>query len=65
MSIKPPDALVGAVALEYILLKLKPQLEDDADFSELSRTLRLFRGTVGRFHRRQRRCRAHPHQMLP
>lgn len=32
MSINPPDALVGAVALEYILLKLKPQLEDDADF---------------------------------
>jgi S-DNA-T family DNA segregation ATPase FtsK/SpoIIIE len=32
MSINAPDALVGAVALEYILLKLKPQLEDDADF---------------------------------
>src|SRR5665213_494975 len=32
MSINPPDALVGAVALEYILLKLKPQMEDDADF---------------------------------
>jgi hypothetical protein len=26
------DALVGAVVLEYILLKLKPQMEDDADF---------------------------------
>ena len=32
MSINLPDALVGAVALEYILLKLKPQLEDDPDF---------------------------------
>src|SRR5262245_14084466 len=32
MIIGPPDALVGAVALEYVLLKLKPQLEDDPDF---------------------------------
>ncbi len=32
MSVNPPDALVGAVALEYVLLKLKPQLEDDPDF---------------------------------
>jgi S-DNA-T family DNA segregation ATPase FtsK/SpoIIIE len=32
MSISPPDALVGAVALEFILLKLKPQMEDDPDF---------------------------------
>jgi hypothetical protein len=32
MNVNPPDALVGAVALEYILLKFKPQLEDDADF---------------------------------
>jgi len=32
MSINPPDALVGAIALEYVLLKLKPQLEEDPDF---------------------------------
>ena len=32
MSIKAPDALVGAIALEYVLLKLRPQLEDDPDF---------------------------------
>jgi S-DNA-T family DNA segregation ATPase FtsK/SpoIIIE len=32
MSINPPDALVGAIALEYVFLKLKPQLEDDPDF---------------------------------
>jgi S-DNA-T family DNA segregation ATPase FtsK/SpoIIIE len=32
MNISPPDALVGAVALEYVLLKLKPQLEDDPEF---------------------------------
>lgn len=32
MSISPQDALVGAVALEFVLLKLKPQLEEDLDF---------------------------------
>ena len=32
MSIKAPDALVGAIALEYVLLKLRPQLEDDPEF---------------------------------
>jgi S-DNA-T family DNA segregation ATPase FtsK/SpoIIIE len=32
MSISPQDALVGAVALELVLLKLKPQLEEDPDF---------------------------------
>jgi S-DNA-T family DNA segregation ATPase FtsK/SpoIIIE len=32
MNISPPDALVGAVALEYVLLKLRPQLEDDPEF---------------------------------
>lgn len=32
MSVSPPDALVGAIALEYVLLRLKPQLEDDPDF---------------------------------
>lgn len=32
MSVNPPDALVGAIALEYVLLRLKPQLEDDPDF---------------------------------
>jgi DNA segregation ATPase FtsK/SpoIIIE, S-DNA-T family len=32
MSISPQDALVGAVALEFVLLKLKPQLEEDSDF---------------------------------
>ncbi len=32
MSIKAPDALVGAIALEYVLLKLRPQLEEDPDF---------------------------------
>jgi S-DNA-T family DNA segregation ATPase FtsK/SpoIIIE len=31
MSVSPPDALVGAIALEYVLLKLKSQLEDDTD----------------------------------
>lgn len=32
MSVSPPDALVGAIALEYVLLKLKSQMEDDPDF---------------------------------
>lgn len=32
MRIKAPDALVGAIALEYVLLKLSPQLEEDPDF---------------------------------
>jgi DNA segregation ATPase FtsK/SpoIIIE, S-DNA-T family len=32
MSINAPDALVGAIALEYVFIKLKPQLEDDPDF---------------------------------
>ena len=32
MSINAPDALVGAIALEYVLLKLKPQLDEDTDF---------------------------------
>jgi S-DNA-T family DNA segregation ATPase FtsK/SpoIIIE len=32
MSISQQDALVGAVALEFVLLKLKPQLEEDPDF---------------------------------
>ena len=32
MSTKTPDELVGAVALEYVLLKLKPQLENNPDF---------------------------------
>ena len=32
MSINAPDALVGAIALEYVLLKFKPQLEEDPDF---------------------------------
>ena len=32
MSIQAPDALVGAIALEYVLLKLRPQLEEDSDF---------------------------------
>jgi S-DNA-T family DNA segregation ATPase FtsK/SpoIIIE len=32
MSINPPDATVGAIALEYVLLKFKPHLEDDPDF---------------------------------
>lgn len=32
MSIQAPDALVGAIALEYVLLKLRPQLEEDPDF---------------------------------
>jgi len=32
MSIAAPDALVGAIALEYVLLKLRPQLEEDPDF---------------------------------
>jgi S-DNA-T family DNA segregation ATPase FtsK/SpoIIIE len=32
MNVSPPDALVGAIALEYVLLRLKPQLEDDPDF---------------------------------
>src|ERR1700730_3691496 len=32
MTITPPDALVGAIALECILRKFQPQLEDDTDF---------------------------------
>ncbi len=32
MIIQAPDALVGAIALEYVLLKLRPQLEEDPDF---------------------------------
>lgn len=32
MSIATPDALVGAIALEFILKKLRPQLDDDPDF---------------------------------
>jgi S-DNA-T family DNA segregation ATPase FtsK/SpoIIIE len=32
MNVSPPDALVGAIALEFVLLRLKPQLEDDLDF---------------------------------
>lgn len=32
MNINPPDTLVGAVALEFVLLKLKPQVDDDPDF---------------------------------
>src|SRR5690242_11351339 len=32
MTVSPPDALVGAIALEYVLLRLKPQLDDDPDF---------------------------------
>src|SRR3954454_20341840 len=32
MIIDSSDALVGAVALEYVLLKLRPQLEEDPDF---------------------------------
>jgi S-DNA-T family DNA segregation ATPase FtsK/SpoIIIE len=32
MSIKEHDALVGAIALEYVLLKLRPQIEEDPDF---------------------------------
>jgi S-DNA-T family DNA segregation ATPase FtsK/SpoIIIE len=32
MIIDPADALVGAIALEYVLLKFKPQLDDDPDF---------------------------------
>jgi S-DNA-T family DNA segregation ATPase FtsK/SpoIIIE len=32
MSIQARDALVGAIALEYVLLKLRPQLEEDPDF---------------------------------
>ncbi len=31
MSVCPPDVLVGAIALEYVLLKLKSQLEDVTD----------------------------------
>ena len=31
MSVSPPDALVGAIALEFVLLKLKSQLEEDPD----------------------------------
>src|SRR5260370_34366254 len=31
MSISAPDALVGAIALEYVLLKFRPQLEEDRD----------------------------------
>src|SRR3954447_1958633 len=32
MNISGQDALVGAIALEYVLQKLKPQIEDDPDF---------------------------------
>jgi S-DNA-T family DNA segregation ATPase FtsK/SpoIIIE len=32
MIVRPPDALVGAIALEYVLLRFKPELEDDPDF---------------------------------
>jgi S-DNA-T family DNA segregation ATPase FtsK/SpoIIIE len=32
MSINAPDALVGSIALEYVLLNFKPQLEEDPDF---------------------------------
>src|SRR3954454_3796993 len=32
MIIDSSDALVGAIALEYVLLKLRPQLEEDPDF---------------------------------
>jgi len=32
MTVDPSDALVGAIALEYVLGKFKPQLEDDPDF---------------------------------
>jgi S-DNA-T family DNA segregation ATPase FtsK/SpoIIIE len=32
MSINAPDALVGAIAFEYVLLKFRPQLEEDPDF---------------------------------
>ena len=32
MSISAPDALVGAIALEYVLLKFRLQLEEDRDF---------------------------------
>jgi len=32
MTIDPSDALVGAIALECVLLKFKPQLEDDPEF---------------------------------
>jgi len=32
MTVNPADALVGAIALEYVLAKFKPQLEDDAEF---------------------------------
>lgn len=32
MTISPQDALVGAVALEFVLVKFRPQLEEDPDF---------------------------------
>lgn len=32
MSITESDALIGAIALEYVLLKLKPQVDADPDF---------------------------------
>ena len=32
MTIDSADALVGAIALEYVLAKFKPQLDDDAEF---------------------------------
>lgn len=32
MNVSPANALVGAIALEYVLLRLKPQLEEDPDF---------------------------------
>lgn len=32
MNISPRDALFGAIALEYVLLRLNPQFEDDPDF---------------------------------
>jgi S-DNA-T family DNA segregation ATPase FtsK/SpoIIIE len=32
VKISSPDYLVGAIALEYVLIKFKPQLEEDPDF---------------------------------
>jgi S-DNA-T family DNA segregation ATPase FtsK/SpoIIIE len=32
MSIKTADALVGAITLEYVLSKLRPELEEEAEF---------------------------------
>lgn len=32
MKINPPDALVGAIAFEYVWRKVKPQVEEDPDF---------------------------------